>query len=92
MKFPSVDELKEFAEKKFFEFYKVEPTCAVYAPGTLTIAGKCMGFAESKSLSMVGGNSSISAPIHCQVPIFLACTIAEHALFSSRDRDAWEKQ
>lgn len=65
-RFPGVDELKEFAEKKFFEFFKLEPTCAVYAPGTLTIAGKCMGIAESKSVSMVGANSSIFAPIHCK--------------------------
>lgn len=84
-RFPAVDELKEFAEKKFFEFYNLEPTCAVYAPGTLSIAGKCMGVAESKSLSMVGCKFKHFCADSLQVPIFLARTIAEHALFS-RDR------
>nr|XP_012147631.1 PREDICTED: uncharacterized protein LOC100882745 [Megachile rotundata] len=48
----SVDELKSKAEKEFNNYYGSYPTCAVFAPGSLTVAGKNTNLVESKSLSM----------------------------------------
>lgn len=87
--FPSVNELRSRAEQEFINSYGLYPTCAVFAPGCFTIAGKSANLPESKSLSMVGANSGISAAVHCE-PQFLVCTIAEYAL--SYNRDVRKKQ
>ncbi|CAK9826368.1 GALK1 [Anthophora retusa] len=50
--FPSLEELTYLAEQEFMKHYGLFPTCATYAPGCLTIAGKNTDLAESKSLSM----------------------------------------
>ncbi|XP_046144343.1 galactokinase-like [Osmia bicornis bicornis] len=47
----SIDDLKTKAEEEFTKYYGTYPTCAVYAPGSLTIGGKNRNV-ESKSLSM----------------------------------------
>ncbi|KAK1117950.1 hypothetical protein K0M31_015617 [Melipona bicolor] len=50
---PSVDELRSLAEREFVDSYGLFPTCAVFAPGCLTVAdGKCADLAENRSLSM----------------------------------------
>ncbi|XP_026669534.1 uncharacterized protein LOC108625193 [Ceratina calcarata] len=45
--FPTINELKLQAEQEFVNSYGLFPTCAVYAPGCLTIAGKCTDLAET---------------------------------------------
>lgn len=59
----SIDDLKVKAEEEFTKYYGTYPTCAVYAPGSLTIGGKNQNV-ESKSLSMVGGCLSILRNIY----------------------------
>ncbi|KAK9299946.1 hypothetical protein QLX08_007171 [Tetragonisca angustula] len=50
---PSVDELRRLAEQEFVGCYGLFPTCAVFAPGCLTVAGnESADLAETRSLSM----------------------------------------
>lgn len=65
-RFPTMKELRAQAEQSFINSYGLYPSCAVYAPGCLTIAGKSTDLAESKSLSMVGANSSVPTTFHCE--------------------------
>lgn len=89
-KIPSLDELRSLAEQEFINSYGLIPTCAVFVPGCLTIAGKSANLVESKSLSMVGANSIISAMmIHRESRLF-ACTITEYVL--SYDRATRKQQ
>ncbi|CAL7948391.1 unnamed protein product [Xylocopa violacea] len=63
-KFPSVNDLKTLAEHEFISSYGLFPTCAVFAPGCLTLAGKSVDIAGNKTLSMKlaagDGNARIS--------------------------------
>ncbi|XP_078033285.1 uncharacterized protein LOC144468037 [Augochlora pura] len=63
---PNVDDLLSLAEQDFIQTYGVFPTCAVYAPGCLTIAGKGTNLAESNSLSMVRENLSVTRGVAMQ--------------------------
>lgn len=55
-KAPTLEYLQVLAEEEFINIYDSFPTCAVFAPGSLTLGDKTTDLVQSKSLSMVCAN------------------------------------